>query len=317
MNRTHTRRRSHAFTLIELLVVIGIIALLLAILLPSLAKARETARQAVCMSNTRQMVIAVNAYAGDFKDQTWPAQGWGKWGRPLADGPNSLVVYESGQMYKYCGDADKVGECPGNRRRSSNPGTVTSTNPDGTNFFGSQAELNWDYTMVWRVEGAYTFTTTRAAALKSPAQFAMDTRPGLSVTADQLKPMTGLPMFVEESTFFNNGLTNDSADPDSANTWFGLWGGARGSLAGDQVTSRHAGGGTISFLQGHAESWNAPHGALESTREALDLEADDVYVTSSANPTGWIPLERRKTQWSSDPFNAASPYRFGWINNPK
>jgi prepilin-type N-terminal cleavage/methylation domain-containing protein len=305
-----TRPASGAFTLIELLVVIAIIALLVGLLLPAVGKARETARLAVCQSNVRQMVIAVNMYAGDYKDQTWPAQGWGRWGRPLGDGPNSLVVYESGQMYKYCSDVDKVGECPTNKRRAVQP----TVDPDETNFFGSSSDLNWDYTMLYRVEGAYTFTSTRVGYLKQPSMFPMSTRPGLNVGGPDLVQFTGLPMFIEESTHFNNGLTSDSNDPDSANTFFGLWGGSRGSLAGDQVTTRHNGAGTISFMQGHAEVFKAPKGANETIREDNDLEADDLYVTSTANPTGWIPLERRKTQWSNV---AGSPYGFGWINNPR
>ena len=107
---THQSRRG--FTLIELLVVIAVIALLLAILLPSLGKARETGRQTVCASNIRQMIIATNAYALDFKDSIWPAEGWGRYGRPLSDSPNSLVIYEPGQLFKYCGEVDKIVECP-------------------------------------------------------------------------------------------------------------------------------------------------------------------------------------------------------------
>jgi prepilin-type N-terminal cleavage/methylation domain-containing protein len=67
--RSATRLRScPGFTLIELLVVIAIIALLVGILLPALSKAREASRVAVCLSNTRQVSLAMNIYAGNNKD---------------------------------------------------------------------------------------------------------------------------------------------------------------------------------------------------------------------------------------------------------
>ena len=102
--------RNGGFTLVELLVVIGIIALLVAMLLPALSKAQEQARRVHCMSNMRQLVIGWNMYAEDNKGMLMNADnnpgmgaqneggkgqyGWFRLG-------NSEQHIRDGAMYKY------------------------------------------------------------------------------------------------------------------------------------------------------------------------------------------------------------------------
>src|SRR5262245_20314664 len=73
LHPTSSPRR--AFTLIELLVVIAIIAIIAAILFPVFAQAREKGRQAVCLSNLKQLGTAVMLYTQNY-DETYPCAGY-------------------------------------------------------------------------------------------------------------------------------------------------------------------------------------------------------------------------------------------------
>ncbi len=73
MSQGHNRGgavwRRHGFTLTELLVIIAIVAILTAVLVPTLARAKERGRRAVCANNVRQFIVQIHAYASENTDR--------------------------------------------------------------------------------------------------------------------------------------------------------------------------------------------------------------------------------------------------------
>ena len=94
-----TAPRVIGFTLIELLVVVSIIALIVAILLPALGKARLTAQSMLCKSNERQLGIALAVYAQDHND-FYPLTGR-RWDSEMpADAPAECVNANETRWYR-------------------------------------------------------------------------------------------------------------------------------------------------------------------------------------------------------------------------
>jgi len=87
--RLPARTSRCGFTLIELLVVISIIALLIALLLPALGKAKDSARTAICLNNQKQLMLAVSTYAAEAK-QRMTFNNWRAFDRP--DNPGWLYT---------------------------------------------------------------------------------------------------------------------------------------------------------------------------------------------------------------------------------
>ncbi|MFM7321224.1 MAG: DUF1559 domain-containing protein [Armatimonadota bacterium] len=123
-------RRLGAFTLIELLVVIAIIAILAAILFPVFAQAREKARQASCLSNTKQMGLGIMMYTQDF-DETYPQAYW------YRNDLNGDAGYEqwSGLIQPYVKNVG-IFVCPSDANRGLPPTNPNAGNPS---VFDNQA----------------------------------------------------------------------------------------------------------------------------------------------------------------------------------
>ena len=244
------------FTLIELLVVIAIIAILAAMLLPSLSKAKSKGLSIACLNNLKQLQTCAHLYAVDYNDHLPPnnsvaaittgsslAQG-GSWCTNNARYDLDPIGIKAGVLFAY-NNSLGIYKCPSDQ--------ASLEDPNGAKLPHSR----WrSYNMSQSVNGWPEFDETLARLIPSFKKFSEITKPA----------PTGLIVFIDthEDVIFDSlfGMpTENYYWPDDRSWW-------------DLPANRHAQGANFSFADGHVEHWRWKQPKVSTARFAAQYVPD-------------------------------------------
>jgi prepilin-type N-terminal cleavage/methylation domain-containing protein len=226
--------RRKAFTLIELLVVISIIALLMAILTPALARVKEQANAVICLQNLRQWGICYSMYA-DSNNGSLP-RGDNSGRRPEWMWVYSLYQYYKDGQLRLCPSATKpyfmpgkrypggVGTGPGKQPRTSygplwGPGTVSwgdNVNLSWTYYTDVQNGGNWEK-KVWDGSEKNNYLSYGA----NEYVWGAGTTDPVRYSTPNIKGADKVPVQMDCSFYCGNGQENDNPPAYEADTWWG------------------------------------------------------------------------------------------------